>query len=216
MNTTMSSKQIQEFLNLAEQKGLTPERMTTVLSSGILADVLDAGADLSNREVFRRAIGLDVIFPETIILEVNYGESLEEMVGAGKYDYCNGDITADRFDVSGKGIVRFEAKLIHPNRNVSYDDVVAKIKAIDVVNPWMPSKIEHLLAFGKQFPNEQRKYPIVGPGSVVEVDGRLGVPCLIKRRSAKRHLSLFWFRVNDCGTLCRFLAVRGISPAHIV
>ncbi|MEK7185267.1 MAG: hypothetical protein AAB726_01465 [Patescibacteria group bacterium] len=206
MNTTMSSRQIQTFLDLAEQKGLTPDRMTMILSSGVLADVLDAGADFSNREAVRQALKLGLLLPESIILMVDCGMDLEAMIAAGHYDWKNDDITAKRFPISGKGIVEFEAKLVYPNRDISSDDAEAMIKALDPTNPWESGKIEHLLSFAAKFPEEQRKYPIVGLGSVAEVLGYRVVPYL-HRRASERSLYLSWMD-GDWDAFCRFLAVR--------
>jgi len=150
--------------------------------------------------------------PESIILEINYDEDLEAMIAAGNYNYRISDITAKRFPISGKGIVKFEAKLVHPNRDISSDNAEAQIKATDVTNPWEPGRIEHVLAFGKQFPEEQRKYhPIVGLGSVAEVRGDRRVPYL-DRLVSERYLNLNW-RDRGWYALCRFLAVRKISAS---
>ncbi len=210
MNTTMSSRQVQSFLDLAEQKGLTPDRMTIVLSSGVLADVLDVGADLSNRGAFRKAIGLGEFLPESIVLTVDYSTGLEAMIAAGRYDWRNSDITPERFPISGTGIVKFEARLIHPDRDISSDDAEAQIRALDPQNPWEPGKIEHLLSFGAKFPKEQRKRPIVGLGSVARVDGCCDVPCL-DRDGSERGLHLLWGG-DGWDAVSRFLAVREVSP----
>lgn len=206
MNTTMSTRQVQSFLELAEQKGLTPDRMTTILSSGVLADVLDVGADFSNREAVRTALKLGALLPETIILTIDFGQDLEAMIAAGNYNWRNNDITAARFPVKGKGIVEFEVKLVHLNRDISSDAAETHIRTVDMTNPWEPGKIEHVLAFGKQFPEEQRKYPIVGLGSGAGIRGLRYVPCLDGGDSG-RNLDLHW-RDGDWLADCRFLAVR--------
>ena len=128
------------------------------------------------------------------------------MIAAGRYDWKNDDITAKRFPITGVDQVEFEGKLFHFNRDISSDDAERQIKADDPANPWDPSKIEHLLSFGEKFPEEQRKYPIVGLGSVAEVSGDHRVPCLVGSDS-ERGINLRW-RVGDWGARCRFLAVR--------
>jgi hypothetical protein len=66
-----------------------------------------------------------------------------------------------------------------------------------------------VLAHGATHPDEQRKFPIIGLGSVALVGSRPGVPELGKDGSL-RYLGLRWF---DGGWLpyYRFLAVRKVS-----
>ena len=142
-------------------------------------------------------------------ITVNYDQSLETMIVAGHYDWRNDDITAKRFAPKGEGVVEYEAKLFHFDRNLSSEQAVEAIKSADTTNPWEPGKIEHLLSFGAKYPEEQRKYPIIGLGSVAEVDGDRDVPCLY-RSGAERLLDLIWWD-GGWGGSCRFLAVRQLS-----
>lgn len=152
-----------------------------------------------------------VAMTEPIVLSVDYGQSLEQMIVAGNYDWTNSDITVKRFGPKGEGIQQFEAKVFHFDRNISSKIAVEEIKAADTANPWEPGKIEHLLAFGVKYPEEQRKYPIIGLGSVAEVRGGRDVPYLY-RVDRERDLGLCWWG-NDWGGRCRFLAVRKLSSA---
>jgi Tfp pilus assembly protein PilZ len=145
------------------------------------------------------------------LLVVDYAETLEQMIAAGRYDWVNSDITATRFPIVGSGVKKFEFKLDHPNRNISSKDEVRRVLKIDTAKPWMPAKIEHQLSFGKQFPEEQRKYPIVALGSVVKLSGHRRVPGLWGN-DAGRGLDLFWWE-GDWRGRCRFLLVREVSEA---
>lgn len=142
-------------------------------------------------------------------LTVDYGQTLEQMIAAGRYDWKNDDITAKRFPVEGKGIVEFEGRYFHFNRNISSENAVGGIELADTVNPWSPAKIEHVLSHGATFPEEQRKFPIVGLGSVAWVYGDRSVPGLYGVDSGRR-LSLGWWS-GDWRPICRFLAVRKVS-----
>ena len=148
-----------------------------------------------------------------VTITVNYGETLEQMIIAGHYDWKNDDLTAKRFPIKGGGIVEYEAMLIDPTRNTSSEDAVDLIKRTDSKNQWMPAKMEHLLAFGAKYPDAQRKNPIVALGSVGEVDGSRHVPCL-SWDGSWRALGLGWWG-GSCGSSwgssCRFLAVRKVS-----
>ncbi|MDO8510509.1 MAG: hypothetical protein Q7S15_02705 [bacterium] len=143
--------------------------------------------------------------PDT--LTIDYNRSLADMVKAGKYDWVNDDITAKRFPIEGKGTVELEAKLFHFNRDIpSSEEGVRLITEDDREHPWEPAKIEHLLAFGEKYPEEQCKYPIIALGSVGEVGGYRCVPVLY-RDGVGRGLSLhYWDGLWSASY--RFLAVR--------
>jgi hypothetical protein len=142
---------------------------------------------------------------------VDHGMSLEDMIAAGKYDWVNPNITPKSFPITTTGIVQFEPKIFHFDRYISSEDAVAAIKTDDPQNPWEPAKIEGLLAYGEKHPEEQRRYPIIGLGSVAEIDGGRGVPCLYGN-DAGRGLDFGWFGL-DWGDDCRFLAVRELPSA---
>lgn len=142
---------------------------------------------------------------------IDYTHKLEAMIAAGRYDWTNSDVTAKRFPLVGEGIIEFESKLFHFDRSVSSEQAVELIKADDTTNPYEPAKIEHLLSFGAKFPEEQRKYPIIGLGSVARVGGRRFVPYL-HGSDAERRLDLHWF-VFGWSPGCRFLGVRKLPSA---
>src|SRR3989344_1602454 len=132
--------------------------------------------------------------------------SLEEMIKAGNYDWVNSDITAKRFPIKSTGADEWEFKMFHFDCSTSSEDAVTGITTDDVVNPWQPAGIEHLLTYGAKNPEEQRKYPIVGLGSAPEVVGVRYVPYL-GWVDSKRYLNLDWWGY-DWGAYCRFLGVR--------
>lgn len=209
MDTIFTDGQLTKAMETMRQKGMNPERFNRLLSSGIFADICDPNACLDDRDSVRKALKLGVALPESITLSVDYSRSLEQMVAAGQYDWTNSDITAKRFPVQGEGIEQFEVKLFHFDRTTQSQDNVDAIRADDPANPWEPGKIEHLLSFGKKYPEEQRKYPIIALGSVAGVGGYRSVPCL-GRVDAERGLYLGWWD-SGWGGDCRFLAVRKLS-----
>ena len=139
------------------------------------------------------------------IIAVDYGESLQDMIAAGKYDWKKSIITAERFPIVGEGTQQFEAILFHFGPNTSSENAVEAIKSM-ASNPWKPGRIEHILAFGAKHPEEQRKYPIIGLGSVAKIDGHHRVPYL-SRHGTGRALDLHWWN-NIWDGDRRFLAVR--------
>lgn len=149
--------------------------------------------------------------PDIFRLTVDYAQSFEQMIAAGHYDWKNSDITAKRFSITGKGTVEFEGRYFHFDRNISSENAIKEIKAADPKNSWSAAKIEHVLSHGKTFPEEQRKFPIIGLGSVAKVNGDRNVPYL-SRDDSKRILDLSWFD-GDWRAGCRFLAVRKVSAS---
>jgi len=212
MKTTSTSGQWIKLLELWDQKGMTPELLQTRLSHGILADIFDPEATLPDREEIRKLLNLSPLVPELIILALDYGRKLEDLIKAGNYDWFNDDITAKRFPINGTGIEEFEFDLFHPNRSISSESAIEEMKkSDDPERPWMPAEIGHLLVFGEAFPELQRKFPIIALGSVAKVGGNRRVPCL-DRVGSERNLDLHWFGLG-WGAGYRFLRVRRVSAA---
>ena len=159
---------------------------------------------------------LDTIAKATVA--VDYGTSPQAMIAAGRYDWVDDDITPKRFPIVGTGVVEFETKVFHFDRYISSEDAVRFIRS-ELIEPdpsttfsfWEPAPIEALLAYGAKNPDEQRQYPIIGLGSVAEVDGDRHVPYL-GRHDAERVLFLYWWG-SGWDAHYRFLAVRKLSSA---
>lgn len=204
--STATFGQATHFLALVGQKKPTLEGLKALYESGLLADLLEADVTRVDREAFRRLLCLN---PLEFRITVDYGMSFQQMVGVGKYDWVNDNITVERFPIVGTGAVEYEAKLFHFDRHISSEAVDEEIKTADGKNPWESAKMECLLAFGATFPDVQRKFPIVGLGSSCEARGGRDVPGLWEDGSG-RCLSLYWW--DDAWyDHCRFLAVRKVS-----
>ncbi len=139
---------------------------------------------------------------EAIVLPVDYGQTLEQMIAAGRYGWKNDDITAERFLIEGKGTIEFEAVLFHFDKKISSEDAKKQIEEAG----YEVGKIEHILSFGANYPEEQRKFPVVGLGSVGRFGDRSGVPYL-GWGIYKRGLYLGWL-VGVWYARYRFLGVR--------
>jgi hypothetical protein len=149
---------------------------------------------------------------DPIILSVEHARTLAEMIRAGKYVWINDNITVDHFPVSVEVTREFEAKLFKFDESVSPQTTVGTMTKVGAGDGWELAKIEHLLAFGEKFPDEQRQYPIVGLGSISEVFGSRQVPCL-DHRNSERILDLAWWVDEGWFAVCRFLAVRKMSKS---
>jgi hypothetical protein len=189
-----------------DQHCVDSERFQAVLGSGLVADIFHADAQIANRLAVRKALGLGALPSTPGSHVVDYSMSLDEMIVAGNYDSKNGNINAKQFPIIGKGRVEFEDTLFDFGRDISSEEAVKQIVAADSKNPWTPGKAENVLAYGAKNPEEQRKHPIVGLGTVGEVHGRRYVLCLYGSGS-ERYLSLGGWDVG-WGAGCRFLAVR--------
>lgn len=150
---------------------------------------------------------------------VDYRLRLREMIDAGSYDReCVGlnvqmkfwsfRLLLCRLPLVGKGRVEFEDTLFHFGRDICSREAFKLIVAADTKNPWMPARIENLLAYGAQKPDAQCKgYRIAALRAVCRTYcGRVGL-ALSENSSAGRiliehPLSVEWFRLE------RFLAVR--------
>ena len=207
---TYTPDQLRKMMDVVPE-GTSLERFQAVLGSGLVTDIFHADAQIANRLAVRRALGLGALPSTPGSHIVDYDMTLEQMIAAGNYDWKNDDITAKRFPRVGKGKVEFEDTLFHFDRGISSEDAVKEILAADTKNPWEPGKIENTLAYGAKNPEEQRRFPIIGLGSVAEVDGYRGVPCLGEGGS-ERYLYLDWWD-GDWRGRYRFLAVRKkVSP----
>ncbi|NTW15824.1 MAG: hypothetical protein HGA38_05715 [Candidatus Moranbacteria bacterium] len=199
---------IAKLLKLLEQKGVTDENLQEIgIKSGLLSDVAEAiaaGRPI-NREKVRRALGLSKTFC------VDYGRSLTEMIKVGQYDRI--EISEDNFKISGegRGVVEFESTLFEFKCHTGFSDEKCRlIMEDDPDNPWMPAEIEHILAYGEMFPDEQKKYDIYGLGSSCIVNCNRDAPVLsyfFSRNLIRR----FWYHgYVGCPRGVRFLAVRKV------
>jgi len=216
MNNTITSPQLAKLVEIMDQQKTSPERFQKIVASGILTDVFEPDAQLDNREGVRQALKVasalgqsnEGVLQKEIVIEVDYAMTLEQMIVAGNYDWINSDCNTEQFSPAGEGRMEYEAKLFHFDHSVYSETVVDKTKGADTSNAWEPGKIEHLLAFGAKYPDEQREHPIVGLGSVTnsKVFGRRSVPYLY-RRTVGRSLHLDWWS-NRWHPFYQFLAIR--------
>ena len=202
--------QMQKFMEVVPL-GTSIERFQAVLGSGLVSDIFNPDAQIANRLAVRRALGLGAL-PSTLGRHiVDYSLDLEAMIAAGNYDWRDDDITAKRFPIVGEGRVEFEDTIFHFDRDISSENAVKEIVGADTNNPWEPAKIENTLAYGAKNPEEQRKYPIIGLGSVGKVNGNRSVPYLYGG-SSERGLHLGWWD-DGWDSSYRFLAVRKVKKS---
>jgi hypothetical protein len=134
---------------------------------------------------------------------VDYGQTLEQMIAAGKYDGVIRYITPEHFPILGGDKVERELVLVHLNKVATTDEVLAELDRRGL----RPAKIEELLVLGALRPELQREFPLVAIGSHwLSPDGYRRFVSLGWRGSERQVLGLFWS--DDWAGFCRFLAVR--------
>lgn len=133
---------------------------------------------------------------------VDYNQSLNKMILAGKYDLVNQEITEKNFPSKLSGSVPLNFELFHFNRLISSESAVAELDKMG----FRPATVRELLSFGAKYPEMQREFPVVALGEVSEIDGNRRVAGL-GRDVSGRGLGLDWWSVDWIGR-CRFLAVR--------
>ena len=178
--------------------------------------ILAGGGNLTNPDFFDLSVVASALaqtvlryaamFGNVRLVIGDYDVPLASMIAAGRYDYVNKNITAANFPITGTGKIVSVITLVSFHRDIGSDDAVAELAYLG----FEPARIEHACAFGAQYPDVQRKFPIVFLGSVWEGPGAYrGVPCLLDWHE-KRGLDLgYWGRWSRDD---RFAAVRKVLP----
>lgn len=139
--------------------------------------------------------------PAPSIVAVPAALGFDERIERGGYGWRNGELTEERFPVTANQRGEREQKLFHFNRSLSSAEAARLIQE----DGFEPAAIGEVLAFGEAFPNTQRRHPVVGLGSVAEIDGKASVPALWFD-GYRRTLDLIWLE-GDWHRNYRFLGV---------
>ena len=145
-----------------------------------------------------------VVVPTDVdqFMTVNSDLAFEDRIKRGNYGWRNSDLTEKKFPVTTDQVDEWEWKLFRFNRSISSEEVIRLMKE----DGYEAGQIGHILTLGEMNPEEQRKYPIIGLGSVAEVSLRRSVPALW-HDDGRRELDLYWFDI-DWDDYYRFLGVR--------
>lgn len=183
-------------LNSLVKKAGGHEQVLRILSGELKIQLLSTTAEAA-------------VVPEPVdqFLTIEADISFEDRIKRGNYGWRNSDLTEKKFPVTAEQVGDWEWKLFHFNRDISSEEAIRLMKE----DSYDAGQIGHILAFGEKYPEEQRKFPIIGLGSVAEVGLRRVVPGLWDG-NGERRLSLLWFGVG-WHRRCRFLGVRRRSVA---
>lgn len=201
--STATFHQATHTLTIIGQQEPTNEQLR-VLHDGYLSDLVLGIKEgtMPPRDDFRKLLGLP---PVELITEIDFGQTLEHMIAAGKYDWQSEYVTANKLPVGGRGKKTFRNKLFYFGHDISSGGAVAVIEK----QKFVPATHVHGLAFGATFPDEQRKYPIIFLGSSAQVNGDRNVVGL-SRNDNGRNLSLYGWD-GDWHDHYRFLGVQEVS-----
>ncbi len=117
-------------------------------------------SDVKNKTVDTVAPGSDLI-AATYDLTIDYSKSFNAMIAAGRYDINRGKFIHGKFLIRGEGKVIRKAHLVHFKCELASDEVVFQLYN----DGKRPATIDELLAFGAQYPDVQRKFPVAALGS---------------------------------------------------
>lgn len=138
---------------------------------------------------------------DDVFLTVKAGLSLTQRITLGNYDWKNDSINESNFPHDPTTVGEWEYRLIHPNRNISSEDA----KTLCESDGWQAAKLEHLLAFGEAFPEEQKRFPIVALGSVCELGGYRHVAELWYSDDKRRLVLNYWYGDWSSPSVASFL-----------
>ncbi len=138
------------------------------------------------------------------VLSVDYALKLIDAITAAAFDWKYDDIVEKNFpnQAHETGEQNLQVKLYHFGKDMSSKDVVS---AMDK-DGFRPATLRELLAYAVKNPDEQRKYAIMGLGSIWGHGDDRRAPYLY-RNGDERKLDLFWWS-NSWNGNYRFLAVR--------
>lgn len=128
------------------------------------------------------------------LISVNFDLNYSSMIEIGKYDFIYPKIDLDSwFSRHQGGIVEFETKIFCPKvpQLISTQELRELISQEDLAYPWQAAQVEHLLAFGAAFPEDQRKNKIIALGSIIKVEGVPHFLCLDNYRSQRNLMLTF-------------------------
>ncbi len=184
-------------LNSLVKKAGGHEQVLRILSGELKIQILSTTSDP------------DVAIPDETeqFLTVSSDLAFGERIFRGNYGSINCSLTEDMFPVTEDQHGEWEWKLFRFKENLSCENLIRLIKK----DGFEPAQTGHILTFGEINPEEQRKYPIIGLGSIAEVG--LGRVVLGPWSDYdRRELHLYWF-VDDWRDYFRFLGVRRRSVA---
>lgn len=183
--------------------GIFTNLVTAVTAKGGTAEDIHRLTRPEGQETINRIAEAIVAWRNrTYRVQVDYSQSIAEMVKAGKFDTVPPNFRPEQFPISGHGMVPTAISLLHFNRPMTSESVVREMGSQGL----RPAMIEELLTLGTQYPDLQRHFQIMALGSMAH-DGseHPRIPAL-HCFNGRRELMLLWYEA-DWDQTCYFAAV---------
>jgi hypothetical protein len=172
---------VEKLVNALRERGVTDEEihgLVTEKGDALIGKIADTIAEFVKeaKNIFHLIIG-------------SKNRTTEEMVEAGKYDWANDDVNSKNFPMRPRPAGKRVIELIEFDHDVSSEEALEEARKQGLEQP----DYEDALDFGEQFPEIQRKRPIVflhKPWQ--DPDGNLRV-LVLSGDSSLRELRLAWF-----------------------
>jgi len=140
---------------------------------------------------------------ETFPLLVNYDLPLADAIDAGQYQGVHASFTRENFPPARSGQAEVEIILVRYQQRMESENVLRELDKEGL----RAAELSEILAFGAEYPEVQRRFSVIGLGSVwKDRKGYRNVPCLYEA-SEGRYVDLHWW---DDGwySFSRFAAIR--------
>lgn len=139
-----------------------------------------------------------------MICKVNYDLTFPDMIDACRLDWMSRGLKERKISMKGCGIVKFEPALfgLKVRGLIKPKDVLEEMES----EKFIPSKNEHLLAFGACLPERQRENPIIALDGFIRAGGAKHY-LYLGADGAGRYADL-WFCGAAFNSSCRFLGIR--------
>lgn len=212
-DSAYTSGQLTKLTALMHNRGMTPARFQKILGSGVLTDIFDEKAVLSDRVAICSALKLDLERLGIYRFTVEYGKPVTERLEACKKDFpWKIDLPKHLFEEKLEATMQFEGCLLEAPEGASRSSILRRTASKDRSNPWVPADSDHMLAFATKFPHVTQQsefHYIVGLGNTNSVLIRLfqgmGFGCSYLFTALARE-----WGDHAGGKSNRFLAVRAI------
>lgn len=187
-----------ELVEQLKAQGGTGSELSTVSGDGnITADIA--------RVIICASLPGGVAYPVTVDYAdlLSRGKTDDErfrfLIEQGRYDWVNWDILKAGFTIKGTGSITTAFGLYWAKRDISSDKLIAEIDPLE----FRPATAVETLAFGAKYPDIQRKFPVIGLGSVGQLYGGRRV-LYLDHGGTERGCHLNWYDYGWDGN-CRFL-----------
>ena len=120
---------------------------------------------------------------------VGQHKTTEEAVKAGNYDWANNNVNSRNFPLRPRPVGQKTIEFVEFDHDSISEEAIEKARKRGLERP----TYEDALDFGEQYPEEQRKHPIVFLHEPWQSPGGSLLVLVLVNYSSKRNLNLHWF-----------------------